>query len=44
VPKWERLVVLCQECIGAHATPDGEGLSDPVPAVPVDDWMEPAKK
>ncbi|TMB40068.1 MAG: hypothetical protein E6J58_05920 [Deltaproteobacteria bacterium] len=24
VPKWERLVVLCQECIGAHATPDGE--------------------
>src|SRR5205085_12441640 len=42
--KWERLEVLGQEYIGAHATPDGEGLSDPVPAVPVDDWMEPAKK
>jgi len=42
-PKWQRLEVICEEFLGAHASPDDEA-AETILHAPVSDWLEPVKE
>src|SRR5205085_5588008 len=42
-PKWQRLQVICEEFLGAHAEP-GDDAPETILHAPVKDWLEPVKE
>src|SRR3954453_7186800 len=43
-PKWQRLEVVLQEFLGAHASEDESRPRDEILSAPVEEWLEPVKE